>query len=486
MGIGKPKKPKNSPNQSNSLAKELSKWDLLSIGIGAVIGWSWVIYAGVWSTGAGSFGGVLAFIIGGVLCTFVGFAYAELSSSMPRAGGDIVFTFEGLGDRFAYFAGVFVGFGFLTLIIVETIMLPVILNSIGIPLLKLGEVYTIGGEKVYLSYIFISLIVNFIFAFLNIKGVKFSSAFQTITVTVLLFAAVFYVFTGINLGETANAKPFFTSFTGLSLILLMVPGFMSGFNVVAQAAEEAKIKPNMIGKIVVITVWVSTLFYVLVIIGASFAANESTRETAQVVVLESLVNLFNGSPYPKLFVGVAALIGMLTSWNAAYIAASRVLFAFGRARYFPKMFSELHQQNKTPYKSVVILFIISSLAAFLGTSQTIYTSIVNLSGFLLLCSWLLVVLSFLRLRKKAPAMDRPYKVPFGQFIGILAVLSIAMFLLLYTPLNPLGGLTIPELIVLSGILIVILAIYFKNVHHSKIGKEERRKLLLSTSSEKTE
>ena len=470
-------------NQNDSLSKELSKWDLLSIGIGAVIGWSWVIYAGVWSTVAGSFGGVLAFIIGGILCTFVGFAYAELSSSMPRAGGDIVFTFEGLGDRFAYFAGAFVGFGFLTLIIVETIMLPVILDSIGIPLLKVGELYTIGGEEIYVSYILISLIVNFIFAYLNIKGVKFTSTFQTITVAVLLFAAVFYVISGISLGEATNAKPFFTSLTGLSLTLLMVPGFMSGFNVVAQAAEEAKVKPNMIGKIVIVTVWASILFYILVIIGASFAANEGLRETAQVVVLESLVNIFNGSPYPKLFVALAALIGMLTSWNAAYIAASRVLFALGRAEYIPKVFSDLHSKNRTPQKSILLLFVISSLATFLGTSQTIYTSIVNLSGFMLLCSWLLVVISFIRLRRIAADMERPYKVPFGKFVGMLSIVSIIIFLLLYTPLNPLGGLTAPELIVLSTMLIVILAIYFKNVHNTKIAKEERRDLLLSNPEE---
>lgn len=44
------------------LKKSLSTMDLLAIGIGAVIGWSWVIYAGVWSTLGGSLGGIIAFI----------------------------------------------------------------------------------------------------------------------------------------------------------------------------------------------------------------------------------------------------------------------------------------------------------------------------------------------------------------------------------------------------------------------------------------
>lgn len=200
---------KNKPTQQTAqLSRELNKWDLLAIGLGAVIGWSWVIYAGVWSTTAGSFGGVAAFVIGGILCSFVGLIYAELSSSMPRAGGDIVFTFEGLGQKFAYFTGVLMGLGFLALIIVEVIMLPVILSALGIPLPQIGPLYTIGGETVYLSYIVVSILVNIFFAYMNIRGISFSKAFQNITVAVLLLAAVFYVTVGVSLGEVSNAKPF--------------------------------------------------------------------------------------------------------------------------------------------------------------------------------------------------------------------------------------------------------------------------------------
>ncbi|MFK9093062.1 APC family permease [Bacillus salipaludis] len=468
-------------NQSTQLKKVLSKWDLLTIGVGAVIGWSWVIYAGVWSTIPGSLGGVIAFLIGGILCSFVGLAYAELASSMPRAGGDIVYTFKGLGDKWAFIAGACVGYGFLTLIIVETIMLPIILNALGFPLPKIGELYTIGGEKVYASYIIISLLVNFFFAYLNMKGVEFSKVFQTITVAVLLFAAVFYVVVGVSFGDVSNAKPLVTSLSGISLTLLMVPGFLSGFNVVAQAAEETNIKPKLIGRLVVITVWASALFYILIIIGTAFSASEGTRQTAQIVVLESLEHLFNGSQMAKGFVAIAALIGMLTSWNAAYLAGSRVLFALGRAKYIPKSFSELHSTNKTPSKSIVFLFLLSSLGAFLGTSQMIFTNIVNISGFMMVCSWLLVVITFMVLRKREPNLERPYRVKYGKAVGILAIVSLTFFLFLYTPLNPLGGLSVPELIVLAVIILTILVIYFKNVHNSKIGKAERERLLFFDS-----
>ncbi|WP_423798585.1 APC family permease [Neobacillus sp. SAB-20_R2A] len=469
--------------QNAQLKKLLSKWDLLTIGVGAAVGWTWVMYAGVWTSVPGSMGGVFAFLVGGILCSFVGLAYAELASAMPRAGGDIVYTFKGLGDRWAFFAGACVGYGLLTLIVVETIMLPIILSALGFPLPKIGALYSVGGETIYASYVIVSILFNFFFAHLNMKGVEFSKVFQTITVAVMLMAAVFYVIVGVSLGDINNANPLVSSLSGISLTLLMVPGFLAGFNVVAQAAEETNVKPKMIGRLVVVTVWASAAFYILIIIGTGFSANLEMRQTAKIVVLDSLVQLFHGSQTAKIFVAIAALIGMLTSWNAAYLAGSRVLFALGRAKYISKAFSELHRINKTPAKAVMFLFILSSLGAFLGTSQLIFMNIVNVSGFMMVCSWLLVVITFMVLRKKEPNLYRPYRVAYGGVVGWLAIFSLVFFLFLYTPLNPLGGLKVPELIVLSIIILTILAFYFKNVHRSNVSREEREKLIFNDNGE---
>lgn len=467
------------------LKKSLSTVDLLSIGIGAVIGWSWVIYAGPWSTFGGSLGGIIAFIFGGIICSFVGLAYAELSSTMPRAGGDISFSFIGLGDKWGYLSGATVGYALLTLIIVETIMFPLIVESLGFPLIKFGPLYELAGETVYVSYILLSISINLLFAFLNFKGIEFSKVFQTITVAVLLIAALFYGFAGVSLGSVENATPFFTSTTGLVLVMLMVPGFMSGFNIVAQAVEEANIKSKTIGTVVIATVWASTLFYIFIIIGASFSASYEVRDQSQLVVIESLVTMFNGNELPKMFVAVAALIGMLTSWNAAYIGGSRVIFAMGRAKYLPSRFATLSKKHQTPTFPIFLLFIISSFGAFLGTSQTIFTSIVNISGFMMSLSWLLVVIAFKRIRKQYPTLHRPFKVRNAGVIGNLGLVSLFGLLLLYTPLNPLGGLTAIEITILIAILLFIFLIYFFYVKKHPVAHEERKKLLLGEVLSKT-
>ena len=84
--------------RSSGMVKSLSKWNLLSIGIGAVIGWSWVIYAGYWSVTPGTLGGILAFVVAALLCSLVGLVYAELTSAFPKIGVDVSITFLGLGQ----------------------------------------------------------------------------------------------------------------------------------------------------------------------------------------------------------------------------------------------------------------------------------------------------------------------------------------------------------------------------------------------------
>jgi len=58
-----------------TLGKGLSGKALVAIGLRAIVGWSWVVYGGMWSTLGGSLGGIIGFAITGVLCSLVGLVY---------------------------------------------------------------------------------------------------------------------------------------------------------------------------------------------------------------------------------------------------------------------------------------------------------------------------------------------------------------------------------------------------------------------------
>jgi basic amino acid/polyamine antiporter, APA family len=464
-------------SRNTGLTKSMSKWDLLALGIGCVVGWSWVIYAGMWGSAPGTLGGVVAFAIGGALCTLLALVYSELTAAFPRAGGDVVFVFEGLGEKAAIVTAWCVVALWAGLVVFETMTFPIILEGLGVPVPRWGNLYTLAGEPVFLSFIIIALAVNAIFAFLNYRGVQLSSIFQIIAVLLMLLAAVLFFGSGITLGKIENAKPFFNDAKGLLIVMLMVPSFLAGFNAIPQVAEDTDISPRTLGKLVLYTVWGSVLFYAIITVGLSFAAPLNVRGGEGLVVVKAVDILFNNSPYTRFFVTFAALLGMLTTWNAAYLAGSRLLFALSRAKFLPSGLTKIHHRYNTPYLAILIILAVSSIFPLLGTSKGVYMGIVNIFSFFLVVVWLLVSIAFIRLRYKRPDLKRPYTVPVGKFVGWAAIVFSACYLLIYTPISPVG-LNRGELIVTGIIIVTALVIYFTwNRKKGYLPPDERRQLL---------
>ncbi len=456
--------------------KKLKGRELVAIGLGAVVGWSWIIYGGLWSTIGGSLGGVLAFVITGLLCCLVGLVYAELTSAYPKAGGDVVFAFEGLGIKSSIVTMWCMLVFWVGLIMIECMMIPVILGRLGFVIPQVVPLYNIAGGTVYLSYVLVSLAFNFLFAFINTKGVEIAGGIQTLAVYVLLAGAIFLFVSGLIKGNTANAEPLFTDVKGFTSVFLLLPGFMAGFNAIPQAAEEAKAPPKIVGKMVVATVWASVLFYVMIIAGTSLGAPETVRMGDGLVVLDAIALMYNSSPAIMTAVCLASLMGMLTSWNAAYLAASRMFVGLARAKYLPESLAKIDEKTGSPKRAVWLLFLLTSLVLIFGANQSVYVLIIDVFSFGLIIAWLLVTIAFLRLRKIQPDLNRPYKIKHPLLIGCASIAFCIWFLTLYMPFGP-SGLTNAEWIAIGGIVVIALIVYFAwNRRGGSIPTEERRKL----------
>ena len=79
------------------LAKAVSYKDYIGLGLGTIVGIAWVIIAGEWLLKGGPLGSILAFLIGGLLLTLIGLCYAELTTAIPVAGGEIAFSYKAFG-----------------------------------------------------------------------------------------------------------------------------------------------------------------------------------------------------------------------------------------------------------------------------------------------------------------------------------------------------------------------------------------------------
>src|SRR5947199_6732022 len=89
----------------HSLRRALGPLNLVTLGIGAVIGAGIFVFTG---TAAALFAGpaiVISFILAGTGCVFAGLCYAEFAAMIPLAGSAYTYAYATLGEFFAWIIG---------------------------------------------------------------------------------------------------------------------------------------------------------------------------------------------------------------------------------------------------------------------------------------------------------------------------------------------------------------------------------------------
>ena len=220
-------------------------------------------------------------------------------------------------------------------------------------------------------------------------------------------------------------------------MVAVVPFLFVGFDVIPQSAEEIKLPPAKIGKLVVASVFMAIAFYIIIIWMTSLAMPASELATHDLVTADALAAMFNSAFWGKLVIA-GGLAGIITSWNAFLMGSSRLMWAMAVAGMIPAWFGKLHPKYRTPVNSIIFIGILSALAPFLGSAALGW--IVDAGSPAIVIAYFLVSVGFIILRKREPAMDRPLRIGGkgngGMIIGIIsAVLTLALFIL-YLPITP--------------------------------------------------
>ena len=91
----------DNKNNGNKLSKVLGRTDIIAIGFGTMVGWSWIMMTTSWVNEAGILGAVIAFLIGGAIILAIGLVYGELTAALPLAGGEFAFIYKSHGQEFS-------------------------------------------------------------------------------------------------------------------------------------------------------------------------------------------------------------------------------------------------------------------------------------------------------------------------------------------------------------------------------------------------
>lgn len=417
----------------------LGRRDVLALAFGAIVGWSWVLLTGEWVQTAGSLGAITAFAIGGVAMVFIGLTYAELASAMPEVGGEHVYSYRALGAGASFVCTWSLILAYVTVVAFESVALSTGLAYL-IPDFSFGRLWKVAGEDVYFSWIAVSVPTALVMTGVNVLGIKPAAVVQAIVTGIILLSGILFVTGSLPAGDSANLQPLFRNgMTGTLSVLIMVPMMFIGFDVIPQAAEEIDLPRRLIGVLLVLSVLMALVWYVLMILGVALTFSATELDQVELATATANASVWGGQWAGNLMV-IGGIAGIMTSWNAFLVGASRAVYALARAGMLPGWLGHLHPRFNTPYAAILLIGSFACISPLFGRQILIW--LINAGGLAVIIAYGMVAASFLVLRRREPDMPRPFRVAKGTVTGVAALVLSILLLLLYLPGSP-AALTWP-------------------------------------------
>lgn len=409
------------------LAHKLRVRDYFSLGWGTMVGVGWLVVMDDWLMRGGPLGGVLGFAIGGTLLLPIGYVYGKLVMAMPDAASEIAYTARVFPQPVSFFTGWMMMLAYFIVCPWEAVAVGRIAGYI-FPALDSIELYRVAGKPVYLPHLVIGIALTVLVTAVNYRGIRLSATFQNWTTFGTLALFVVFVGFGVVRGSTANLPPLFTHtpFVSILLVLQIVPYYMTGYESVTKAAEEANpaFRARGFTRAIYAAIVVGFVFYIVVIAAVGFVApwrQLTGTPFMTAVAFERAI----GSRWIVSVILSAALLSLFKVFNGNFVAATRLLFAMGRRGLVDGRLAGVHPRNQTPATAVVWIGIVTALCMFLGSA--ILVPISEVGSVASATGWLATCAAYLWMRP--PVLD--------QMIALLgALVGLAMVLMKVFPFVP--------------------------------------------------
>jgi basic amino acid/polyamine antiporter, APA family len=462
----------------HSLRRALGPINLVTLGIGAIIGAGIFVITG---QAAAQFAGpaiVISFVLAGLACAFAGLCYAEFASLIPVAGSAYTYSYATLGELVAWIIGwdliLEYAFGAATVAVGWSGHLRAFLHDIGWTLPAMPESdFTLFGTAVHLRYDYIGFLVICAITTILVIGIRESANFTTAIVilklaVVLVFIALATMFLMRHNWQPNHWHPFIPPNTGergqfgWSGILRgagVVFFAYIGFDAVSTAAQEAKnpkrdMPFGILGSLVICTV-----LYILVSGLLTHLVPYSHLNVPDPVVVGIRTT---GQQWATFLVELGALAGLATVMLVMLLGQSRVFYSMSRDGLLWPWASKIHPRFRTPYLSSMVVGLFVAVLATLVPLSVLdeMTSVGTLLAFVL------VSIGVMIMRRTHPQLHRPFRTPLVPVVPILGVLMSGLLIV------SLSYWTQLRLIVW---LLIGLAIYFTyGVKHSHVRNRLRQ------------
>jgi amino acid transporter len=385
----------------STLAHKLGVRDYFALAFGTMIGVGWLVVMDDWLRRGGPAGAMLSFGIGGLLLLPVGWVYGKWVERLPDASGEAAYTAQVFPAFFSYATGWIMLLAYFIVCPWEAVAIGKLAAYL-YPAFDRFRLYSVDGHPVFLPRLLLGILMTLFLAFLNYTGIRASASFQKWMTSAVLFLFAVIVLTSAAHGSPANFRPVFpvAPLASVILTLQIVPYFMTGFESVPKAAEEAAPQFGSRGffRAIVMALFVAAGFYVLAIGAVAFATPWQGllgQKFATAVAFERSL----GTEWPVRIILAMAFLGLFQCFNGNFVASSRLLFSFGRRGTIPRPFSGIHPGFQTPHIAVIAIAIMTGIGLLLGDSLLV--PVTEVGSMASAFGWLATCVSFFLVEKNA-------------------------------------------------------------------------------------
>ncbi|WP_099363893.1 APC family permease [Fredinandcohnia onubensis] len=411
-------------NGDIQLPQTLGAFDLMLLGVGAIVGTGIFILPGTVAAGHAGPGIVFSFIIAAIVCALAALCYSEFSSSVPVTGSAYTYVYVVFGEVVAWLVGwaLLLEYGLAVAAVATgwSAYLSALLEGFNITIPKAisGSFNPADGTYINIP----AIVIIFATAYLLTLGIRESTKINMIMVFIKVGVILLFIGVGIFYVEPANWQPFLPfGMNGVISGAALVFFAYLGFDAVSSAAEEVKNPQRNMPIGIIGSLFICTILYGAVSLVLTGMVSYTKLNVSDPV---SYVMQIVHQDWVAGVISLGAVVGMMTVILVMSYGGTRLLYAFGRDGLLPKSMYELSKKHKTPVKNTwVFAAIVAFCAGFIPLSKL--AELVNMGTLL---AFTVVSIGILYLRKNKSLPSNGFKVPFYPFLPILSFL-LCLFLM---------------------------------------------------------
>ncbi len=424
--------PAHGPTQEHTngevrLSRDMTMFQVLMIGIGAMIGAGIFVLTG---TAAGEAGPavILAFALNGCIAFMTAFVYAEMGSMMPAAGGGYVWAQHGVGGLPAFIAGWVSWFGHSVACSLYAIgfghYLGAVLGA------ETGHVWFLPAEVFAKAAAVIAILT---FGYVNFRGSSETGRIGVLITLGKLVILGLFILSGLWVLRgrpdwSAGFAPFFPEgFGGVFAAMGIIYIAFQGYEIVAQCGEEVVNPGRNIPRAILWSVAIVLVVYLLIAfvsIGAVIAPDGTPSwlylgQLKELGIVEAARQfMFGGPAVGGFLLLLGGLVSTISALNATIYSSSRVSYAMARDANLPPVFAEVHRARRTPHNAIMVSLAIIVVMAVAFPLEDVASA----ADIMFLLLFLMVNATAMVLRRRRPDLERPFLAPWFPVLPILAIL----------------------------------------------------------------